>query len=172
MYVLKHLILAALRIVTGNGKSPAYIGIWLEILNTLYSVCHAAAAMSGENIDCFPGQINVFQERAGWLANCISPDGQNKPYCIIPEQIFRISSDLRLNVVFLLAYDHSDGVFASLCDFFFQVFSKCVQFLPLFFGFVLVAIGGKDAGILHSPVFHNRLIIPIGSIHQGSSSQT
>ena len=110
MYVLKHLILAALRIVTGNGKSPAYIGIWLEILNTLYSVCHAAAAMSGENIDCFPGQINVFQERAGWLANCISPDGQNKPYCIIPGQIFRISSDLRLNVVFLLAYDHSDGV--------------------------------------------------------------
>ena len=68
MYVLKHLILAALRIVTGNGKSPAYIGIWLEILNTLYSVCHAAAEMSGENIDCFPGQINVFQERAGWLA--------------------------------------------------------------------------------------------------------
>ena len=52
MYVLKHLILAALRIVTGNGKSPAYIGIWLEILNTLYSVCHAAAAMRGENIDC------------------------------------------------------------------------------------------------------------------------
>ena len=29
---------------------------------------------------------------------------------IIPGQIFRISSDLKLNVVFLLAYDHSDGV--------------------------------------------------------------
>ena len=75
MYVLKHLILAAHGIVTGNGKPPAHIGIWLELLNTLYSVSHTAAAMRGKNIDCFFGKINIFQERAGWLADGISPYG-------------------------------------------------------------------------------------------------